>query len=119
MNCRLKPSNIKGAGVGVFAVSKIDKNINPFPGCNTDLIPLSNIDYNNMSDLKQKMIRDFCYISKGYWRVPKDFNKLDVSWYVNSSDSPNLSFSVETGEYTTLREISEGEELTYEYLIYD
>lgn len=72
-----------------------------------------------MTCSEQKMIRDFCYISSGYWRIPKDFNKLDISWYVNSSENPNLRFDIETGKYTTIRDISEGEELTYEYLIYD
>ena len=119
MNCRLKPSNIKNAGVGVFSISTIEKGVDPFPGCDTHLIPLSIKDYDNMTCSEQKMIRDFCYISSGYWRIPKDFNKLDISWYVNSSENPNLNFDIETGKYTTIRDISEGEELTYEYLIYD
>lgn len=116
--CRLKPSLIENAGVGVFAIDAIPFGVDPFPGSETNITIMSNDAYNLLSEEKQKMIRDFCYNHHGNWRVP-DFNKIDISWYVNSSENPNLSFDSETGNYTTLREIKVGEELTYDYLIYD
>jgi hypothetical protein len=117
--CRLKPSKIEGAGVGVFAIDKIPMGINPFPGCDSHLKAMSNDEFASLSVEKQKMVRDFCYHSSGNWRVPNDFNKLDVSWYVNSSVTPNLAFDTNTGQYRTLRVIDEGEELTYDYVVYE
>lgn len=117
--CRLKPSNIEGAGVGVFAIDKIPVGINPFPNCDSDFKSISNKDFNNLSDEKKKMIRDFCYHTSGNWRVPNDFNRLDVSWYVNSDVNPNLHFDTNSGQYRTLREINIGEELTYDYVVYE
>jgi hypothetical protein len=117
--CRLKPSKIEGAGVGVFAIDKIPKGINPFPNCDSHLRSMSGDEFSRLSPEKQKMVRDFCYHSSGNWRVPLDFNRLDVSWYVNSSVDPNLAFDTNTGQYRTLRDINEGEELTYDYVVYE
>ena len=117
--CRLKPSNIKGAGVGVFAIENIPIGIDPFPGCETKLNNLSKEAYNNLTEDKKRMVRDFCYYSSGNWRVPNNFNQLDISWYVNSSQNPNLEFDNQTGKYKTLKEIKSGEELTYYYEVYE
>ena len=117
--CRLMPSKIEGAGVGVFSIELIPIGIDPFGGCNTDLRKMYNDEFHLLSEEKKKMVRDFCYYTNGGWSVPKNFNTLDISWFVNSSDSPNLSFDTNTGRYETLREISIGEELTYEYVVYE
>jgi SET domain-containing protein len=117
--CRLKPSLIEGAGVGVFAIERIPKGINPFPNCDAYLTPMSNSEFDKLSDEKKKMVRDFCYHSSGHWRVPQDFNRLDISWYVNSSPNPNLVFDTTNGQYKTIRDIQVGEELTYDYVVYE
>jgi len=116
--CRLKPSRIKNAGVGVFSIAKIPKNTDPFQGCDTKLRIMSSEEFHSLDDERQKMIRDFCYYSSGNWRVPLNFNKIDISWYVNSSENPNLEFDTETGKYNTIRDIDIDEELTYNYEIY-
>lgn len=115
---RLLPSKIEGAGVGVFAIENIAKGTDPFIGCENDLRLMDMHEYDYLSNEKKKMVLDFCYQNNGFWHVPKNFNKIDISWYVNSSSEPNLSFDPETGKYTTLRDISIGEELTYDYILY-
>lgn len=117
--CRLRPSKIKGAGVGVFAIEKIKEGVNPFDGCDTNLVNMSMSEFDQLSDEKKRMVKDFCYYSSGNWRVPKNFNTLDISWYVNSSQTPNLEFDTRTGQYKALRDIKVGEELTYKYEIYE
>ena len=47
-------------------------------------------------------------------------NTLDISWYLNHSDNPNISFhesTVDNGfsSYRTTREVLQGEELTVNY----
>lgn len=116
---RLKPSRIEGAGVGVFSINFIPKGIDPFEGCTTELRTMSNEEFQSLSEEKKKMVRDFCYHSSGNWRVPRNFNTLDISWFVNSSPNPNLEFNTNNGRYVTLRDIEVDEELTYEYLVYE
>jgi SET domain-containing protein len=116
---RLKPSRIEGAGVGVFSISFIPKGTDPFDGCTTQLRNMSNEEFQSLSEEKKKMVKDFCYYSSGNWRVPQNFNTLDISWFVNSSVEPNLEFNTNNGRYVTLRDIEIDEELTYEYLVYE
>lgn len=115
---RLSPSLIEGAGVGVFAIENIAKGTDPFIGCENDLRLMDMHEYDSLSNEKKKIVLDFCYQNNGFWHVPKNFNKIDISWYVNSSQEPNLSFDPETGKYLALRDISIGEELTYDYILY-
>ena len=117
--CRLKPSLINGAGVGVFSIDIVPMGTDPFEGCNTKLRMMSNDEFQLLSEEKKKMVRDFCYYSSGSWRVPENFNTLDISWFVNSSISPNLEFDTNSGRYVTLRDIKIDEELTYEYSVYE
>ena len=91
----------------------------PFEGCNTKLRMMSNDEFQLLSEEKKKMVRDFCYYSSGSWRVPENFNTLDISWFVNSSPNPNLEFDTNSGRYITLRDIKIDEELTYEYSVYE
>ncbi len=80
---------------------------------------MSNEEFQSLSEEKKKMVKDFCYYSSGNWRVPQNFNTLDISWFVNSSIEPNLEFNTNNGRYVTLRDIEIDEELTYEYLVYE
>jgi uncharacterized protein len=116
---RLKPSEIQGAGVGVFSICDIPKGINPFGDSDIKLRIMSMTEFQELSEDKKKIVQDFCYHSRGNWHVPIDFNKLDIGWYVNSSTEPNLSFDTQTGNYISLRDIKKGEELTYNYIIYE
>ena len=116
---RLKPSKIQNAGVGVFSIGVIPKEINPFEGCTTKLRTMSNDEFQSLDEQKKKMVKDFCYYSSGNWRVPENFNTIDISWFVNSSEDPNLEFDTSNGQYKTLRDIEIDEELTYRYTIYE
>jgi SET domain-containing protein len=116
---RLKPSKIENAGVGVFSITNIPKEIDPFEGCITKLRNMSNDEFQSLDEEKKKMVKDFCYYSSGNWRVPENFNTIDISWFVNSSENPNLEFNPNNGQYKTLRDIEIDEELTYRYSIYE
>ncbi|MBI5369869.1 hypothetical protein HZA85_01610 [Candidatus Uhrbacteria bacterium] len=94
--CRLQPSSIEG--VGVFAVKEIPEGVNPFEG----------------------MRDDFFVIEKnGTVRIPQSaLNGMDMSFYVNNSDHPNLT-TTDGFLFITSRLIKPGEELTVAYAIYD
>jgi uncharacterized protein len=117
--CKLKASSIQG--VGVFAVRDIPENINPFFGIpdqkwlRFSMDELGEIDKNIM-----EMIDDFFVIEKDDTiNIPEyGLNGMDMSFFVNHSDSPNL-VTREGRYFFTARKIKKGEELTVGYDAYD
>jgi SET domain-containing protein len=117
--CKLKASSIQG--VGVFAVRDIPENINPFSGIpdqkwlRFSMDELGEIDKNIM-----EMIDDFFVIEKDDTvNIPEyGLNGMDMSFFVNHSDNPNL-VTLEGRYFFTARKIKKGEELTVGYDAYD
>ncbi len=116
--CRVKPSPIHG--VGVFAIRPIPKGINPmqerrgfaFEAVNVDDIVK---DPNVPASLKELVV-DMCPENDGKFDVPPfSLNEIGLSYYLNHSMTPNMECDEETGDFFTLREIAEGEELTVDY----
>lgn len=108
--CRLKPSPIHG--VGIFAIKPIPKGTNPFK----DSYQAQNAILIN----KRKIPEQYTDLLQDYH--PTDDNNQVLSdypnqiiWtnylnYVNEGMEPNIQL-MENGEWLTLRDISEGEEL--------
>ena len=117
--CKLKASSIQG--VGVFAVRDIPENINPFLGIpdqkwfRFSMDELGEIDKHIM-----EMIDDFFVIEKDDTiNIPEyGLNGMDMSFFVNHSDTPNL-ITREGRYFFTARKIKKGEELTVGYDAYD
>ena len=117
--CKLKASSIQG--VGVFAVRDIPENINPFSGLpeqkwlRFSMDELGEIDQNIM-----EMIDDFFVVEKDNTvNIPEyGLNGMDMSFFVNHSDTPNLE-TREGRYFFTARKITKGEELTVGYDGYD
>ena len=117
--CKLKASSIQG--VGVFAVRDIPENINPFFGIpdqkwfRFSMDELGEIDKHIM-----EMIDDFFVIEKDDTiNIPEyGLNGMDMSFFVNHSDTPNL-VTREGRYFFTARKIKKGEELTVGYDAYD
>lgn len=115
--CRLAPSKIDG--VGIFAIKNIPKGTNPFKGsymC-TDAITCdpSKIE----SETIRKMLHDRfpryknpleSSDSKNKQIIPMFPNQLSWIDFLNYSDTPNIEL-LDTGEWITIRDIKEGEEL--------
>jgi len=117
--CKLKASSIQG--VGVFAIRDIPENINPFFGIpdqkwlRFSMDDLGEIDKNIM-----EMIDDYFVIEKDETiNIPEyGLNGMDMSFFVNHSDTPNL-VTHEGRYFLTARKIKKGEELTVGYDAYD
>ena len=117
--CRLNASSIQG--IGVFAVRDIPENINPFSGLpeqkwlRFSMDELGEIDQNIM-----EMIDDFFVVEKDNTiNIPEyGLNGMDMSFFVNHSDTPNL-VTREGRYFFTARKITKGEELTVGYDGYD
>ena len=118
--CRLRASRV--SGVGIFAVRDIPKNKNPF-----EMIKKTKWQEFNVADLKKldkgvlKMIDDFCVIEEdGKVLVPEcGLNGMDISFFLNHSNRPNVRTIDEGFTFLTQRVIKKGEELTVSYGTYD
>ena len=116
----LKPSRIDLCGVGVFAVSDIKKGEKVADGIADEdyqeLIPWTSFS-NYDADVRKK-IMDFCIGTPEGFIPPEDldFNKLSIEWYLNHSCEGNCGFDGE-GDFVALRNVEQGEELTYDYAL--
>ncbi|MBA7481549.1 hypothetical protein ES705_23846 [subsurface metagenome] len=105
----------KGKGKGAFAKKDIKKNT-IIDVANVILIP--NKDYEK---IKKTVLYDYCYI----WKDPKhkpgfeNAITLSISQFINHSYEPNIRYLYDYKnkaiEFSAIRDIKEGEELTVNY----
>jgi SET domain-containing protein len=112
----------KTAGVGVFAIQDIPININPFnttKPINYKIIKLQEKDIKLLDDNVQKMLSDFCKNDDTYDVPYLGLNSIDISFYLNHSENPNLDLKIDDNcEYFTFQTnkfIKKGSELFINY----
>jgi SET domain-containing protein len=113
--CRVQPSALHG--VGVFAIRRIPKGINPFEmPIPPKLVKLTDTDIRPLAPGVKQMIRQFAVKQDGHYVLSTlGFNLLELEYFVNHSNNPNLLFDDDQGCYRTARPIACGEELTGDY----
>ncbi|MFH1192984.1 MAG: SET domain-containing protein [Candidatus Jorgensenbacteria bacterium] len=118
--CKIKPSSLQG--VGVFAIRDIPATIDPFKGIREQKWVEFNVsELRHLGKDIMKMIDDFCVIEKDKTVLISEYalNGMDISFFLNNSESPNLK-TIDGGfSFRTLRRIKKGEELTVSYGTYD
>lgn len=121
--CRIGISKVHG--VGVIAIKDISKGINPFKSLSTQqdkIIKLTDADLKNVDSNVKKIVNDFFGNKDGYDVLYYGPNYINVSYYLNHSDKPNLDLTSGKSEYyefVTNRKIKKGEELFINYNLYD
>lgn len=113
----LKPSPV--AGIGVFAIRDIEKGCRAMfskPDKNDQWITIARKEVEALPDHAKHLIYNYClYDEENYFVPDYGFKKIDVSLFLNHSDTPNLK-SVEDGNYfEATRDIKNGEELFLDY----
>lgn len=113
----LKPSPIEG--VGVFAIRDIPKGCRDMfskPGLDDDWITVSKNEVNTLPEHAQFIVGNYClYDEENYFIPGSGFKKMDVSLFLNHSDTPNI-ISINDGDYfEAIRDIKNGEELLVDY----
>ena len=108
--CRIKPSQVEG--VGVFAVRDIPKGSNPFQGINKQKwfeFDMNEIKIKDNEILK--MMDDFFVIEDNKKvLIPENaLNGMDISFFVNHSENPNIETADGGFSFKTLRKINKGE----------
>lgn len=113
----LKPSTIEG--VGVFAVKDIPKGCREMfskPTSPDEWISLSRQEVEDLPIHAQVMVGNYCLFDDQNYFVPRQgFKSIDLSLFLNHSDTPNIQ-SIHDGDYfEALRDIFAGEELLIDY----
>ena len=113
----LKPSLLEG--VGVFAIRDIPKGCREMfgkPDTGEEWITLSKKEVEALPTPARFMIGNYCLYDQDNYFVPAHgFKKMDVSLFLNHSDTPNI-ISIQDGDYfEAIREIKAGEELVIDY----
>ncbi len=111
----IRPSGVHG--IGVFAIRDIPAGCRDLfskemghwvtvPMSETDALPVH----------AKELVENYCLFDKENYFIPAlGFKAIDLSLFLNHSDTPNV-FSVNDGEYfETLRGIKKGEELFINY----
>ena len=125
---RLQPSTIHG--IGVFAIKSIPPKVNPFSLACPNRYKTIELDLNDIPDIPvsvKKLLDDFVGSkrdNKTVYDVPKSgMNGIDITFYLNHSDSPNLNIIERPGidllEFESNRLIETGEELSINYKDYN
>ena len=113
-------------GVGVFAIKDIPKGALPFQYTNSKcgINKFTKIHKDKLEGIDKsviKMLDDFLGLDKdGFYDVPAEgLNSLDVSFYMNYSDKPNIDITYDDkcnfAIFKTNRVIKKGEELLINY----
>ncbi len=118
--CRLKPS--KSHGVGVFAIREIPKGINPFRFEKPQAwIRIEEKHLKNAPREVKEMIDAFYVIKKdkSVWVNSGGLSSMGMSFYMNTSKTPNIRTTDDGANFKTIRKIKKGEELLTNYSDYD
>jgi SET domain-containing protein len=114
----LKPSTVEG--IGVFAIQDIPQGCREmFAKENKEMvewISLSKQEVNQLPKHSKLLVENYCLYDDEQYFVPADgFKKMDVSLFINHSDTPNI-MSINDGEFfEAIRDIKTGEELFLDY----
>jgi len=113
----LKPSPV--GGVGVFTAHDITAG--------TELLPVTfNVRTMKIKDIPQAFVSYCIFINDEECLCPENFNRMEIGWYINHSDTPNMAItnpaqsaslvpSIVTNSFYALRDIKEGEEVFVNY----
>lgn len=108
------------AGVGVIAITLIPKGCRDMfspPDPNEKWITLSRQEVETLPSHARYVVENYCLFDEAlnYFVPEQGFKKMDLSLFINHSDTPNIR-SVNDGDYfEALRDIVVGEELFLDY----
>jgi SET domain-containing protein len=113
----LKPSPVEG--IGVFAIRDIPKGCRSMfgePDKAGEWITVPKKEIEKLPAPAQFIVGNYClYDETNYFLPAHGFKKMDVSLFLNHSDTANI-VSINDGDYfEAIRDIKEGEELLIDY----
>jgi SET domain-containing protein len=113
-NVRLKPSTVCD-GVGVFAIKLIKNGTILFK----DVIPDNvHIEFNELEGVDVNVLtylKTMCNSDENGLYLSRTVNNINVSYFINHSDTPNVEHDLSLDIYRTIKDISPNEELLCTY----
>ncbi|MCC6754601.1 MAG: SET domain-containing protein [Saprospiraceae bacterium] len=111
----LRPSPLHG--VGVFALCEIPCGCTGMfskdPG---EWVHLSYADVDELPGHARKLVEAYCLFDESGYFVPAGgFKAMDLSLFLNHSETPNIASIDDGAAFVALRDISAGEELLVDY----
>ena len=105
------PSKIEGVGCFSDIVIKKGELVRVFSPEDSRWIPLKKAH----SSPQVQLIKKFgIRTTGGYW-APTNFLRISVGWYMNHSETPNLTSDDGDVTYFAVKDIRPGEEITIDY----
>jgi SET domain-containing protein len=106
--------------VGVFAIKNIRKGADIFGEDDDEIVWIERSQLRWLSREVRRLYEDFSIITDRGRRYgcPANFNRLTISWYLNSSTNPNVACDKDF-RFIAKRHIKAGEELTVDYSTYN
>lgn len=100
----LAPSHL--GGIGVFATHDIDKGTPLIPGRFTKVV-------RNKKEIPPDFLKYCIFINDEECWCPERFDRMEIGWYINHSDDPNIGKKNDV--VYVLRDIKKGEEILIDY----
>jgi len=113
-NVRLKPSKVC-AGVGVFTIIPIKKNTIVFSDVSKDDIYINWEEIQIVDDNVKEYLKIICNSDDNGIYLSRTVNNINLSYFVNHSNDPNIMHDEEADVFITLRDINVDEELVCVY----
>lgn len=101
----LKPSTL--GGVGVFATHDIAEGTQVFSG---KFSPVKR----KIKDIPEEFIKYCVFVSDEECLSPERFDRMEIGWYLNHSDNPNVK-KISDNYAIATRNIQAGEEILMDY----
>lgn len=114
-NVNLRPSKVCD-GVGVFALVNIPKHKTLFSDLKPDELRIGWDEVNNLPDQITDYLSRICISDKDGFKLSRTVSEINISYFVNHSDDPNVMYDQTYDRYITIRDISEGEEILVKYI---
>ena len=120
---KLSPSQIPGAGVGVFAIVEIQKDT-IIKGCKSFMEFIGKedeylFDWNEFEDLDDRIKKYLWGMTDGYgnkFYIDAPPFMFYQGYYINHSNTPNCFWNRRSGDIYSQVDIAAGEELTMYYM---
>src|SRR5438552_628339 len=108
LDLMLKPSKI--SGIGVFATRFLPKGARLYGDSHLRRFLIKIAESN---PLLQLFCEKYCVLTNEAYICPVDFRAMSIIWYLNHSDTPNLT--LDHTSWFLNQDIQEDEELTISY----
>lgn len=113
-NVRLKPSKVC-SGVGVFSIIPIKKGTILFEDVTSDSIYIKWEEINNTDSRVLEYLNVMCNLNKEGILLSRTVNNINLSYFVNHSNHPNVIHDLKKDVFITIRDIEVDEEIVCVY----